>query len=460
MGKVGVNMNQIPANTNENLEVKNIILLLAISIYSVGIFTSETFVSSYNIKMIYIVVTIFTFLIYYVLSKRRITIYIVELMWLLFFLYFILHFIFQGNIKSIFVVDIVVFSTLVILLALMKVNIQYYKVALNIMLLFAIIHALGSLFQFLNMELYSRVVLSRFSGIYQSEILRIYRNSSYTGFTRQSAYISGFLVLGIAISFYMINHYKNKVLRTIVIICLPLLLFSLFLGGKRAHLIFMAIAFLVTYLFSTNLKNFFLQIIKLTSLFILFIISILIIYFSYTPNSTSQFGKIYIKFDNTIQGLISGEDITSGRVELYDYALELFKDNPITGIGWRMFNELTFGFLSSTSGSHPHNIYIQLLTELGIVGFILFIIPVIYVLIKTIKLLMSSEKILNNGDLWKSTLQFSLFTQTFFILYGFTGNLLTDHMYILIYVFAVSITLSAMKYSIKSTINLRRDEKG
>src|SRR5699024_2768043 len=447
MSKAGVNMNQIPANTNENQEDTNIILLLAILIYSVGIFTSETFISSYNIKIIYIVATIFTFLIYYILSKRKITVYIVELMWLLFFLYFILHFMVQGNIKGIFIVDTLVFSTLVILLALMKLNIQYYKFALNIMLLFAIIHAFGSLLQFLNMELYSKVVLSRFSEIYQTEILRIYHNSSYTGFTRQSAYISGFLVFGIAISFYMINHYKNKVLRTIVIICLPLLLFSLFLGGKRAHLIFMVIAFLVTYLFSTNLRRFFLQIIKLTSILMLFFISIITIYFFYTPNPTSQFGKIFIKFDNTIQGLIAGEDVTRGRVYLYDYAIELFKDNPITGIGWRMFNELTFGFLSSTSGSHPHNIYIQLLTELGIVGFILFIIPVIYVVIKTIRLLMSSEKILNNGGLWKSALQFSLFTQIFFILYGFTGNLLTDHMYILIYVFAVSITLSAIKYS-------------
>jgi len=119
MSKAGVNMNQIPANTNENQEDTNIILLLAILIYSVGIFTSETFISSYNIKIIYIVATIFTFLIYYILSKRKITVYIVELMWLLFFLYFILHFMVQGNIKGIFIVDTLVFSTLVILLSLM-----------------------------------------------------------------------------------------------------------------------------------------------------------------------------------------------------------------------------------------------------------------------------------------------------------------------------------------------------
>src|SRR5699024_230081 len=103
--------------------------------------------------------------------------------------------------------------------------------------------------------------------------------------------------------------------------------------------------------------------------------------------------------------------------------------------------------LSNTSGSHPHNIYIQLLTELGLIGFILFVIPLIYALIKTAKLLISANKHTISNSYWKIGLQVSLFIQLFFILYGFTGNLLTDHMYILIYVFAVSITLSTIKFN-------------
>src|SRR5699024_7296327 len=100
--------------------------------------------------------------------------------------------------------------------------------------------------------------------------------------------------------------------------------------------------------------------------------------FLYTPNPDTQLGKIYLRFEQTIEGIISGEDVTSGRTILYEKALNLFYENPILGIGWKEFKQLTYGLLSSTSGSHPHNIYIQLLVELGIIGFLLFVIPVIY----------------------------------------------------------------------------------
>src|SRR5699024_12646564 len=68
---------------------------------------------------------------------------------------------------------------------------------------------------------------------------------------------------------------------------------------------------------------------------------------------------LFRSLENTVEGFLVGEDITSGRTILYDYALKLFYDNPVFGIGWRKFNDLTFGLLSDNTGSHPHNIYLQ-----------------------------------------------------------------------------------------------------
>src|SRR5699024_11652643 len=97
---------------------------------------------------------------------------------------------------------------------------------------------------------------------------------------------------------------------------------------------------------------------------------------------------------------------------------------------------------------HPNNIYIQLLTELGIFGFVLFIILIIYTLYKTIYMLLKGNTLFQNDFKWKLLLKISLYYQVFFILYGLTGNLLTDHMYLLIYLLLSTITYSAI-YNVK-----------
>ena len=58
----------------------------------------------------------------------------------------------------------------------------------------------------------------------------------------------------------------------------------------------------------------------------------------------------------------------------YRTAYEMFKDKPITGHGPKMFRILCqdnkFAVGLSPCSSHPHNFYVQLLAETGIVGFI------------------------------------------------------------------------------------------
>lgn len=71
-------------------------------------------------------------------------------------------------------------------------------------------------------------------------------------------------------------------------------------------------------------------------------------------------------------------------------------------------------------------------------------IPVMYVYYKTFLLLRFLNLKDNFFKNWKFGIQFSFFTQTFFVLYGFTGNLMTDFNFLLIYFLSVSITMSAL----------------
>jgi len=60
-------------------------------------------------------------------------------------------------------------------------------------------------------------------------------------------------------------------------------------------------------------------------------------------------------------------DVTSGRGELWGVILEHWASSPIIGTGYR-----TIEILPGTGGFSSHNIFVWLLTELGIVGLALF----------------------------------------------------------------------------------------
>lgn len=90
----------------------------------------------------------------------------------------------------------------------------------------------------------------------------------------------------------------------------------------------------------------------------------------------------------TIEQMLNGNDITSGRTQLYQWAIEIFKDNPIFGVGWTNFSyHITdeFRALHGMDVNNVHNIYLQFLCETGIVGTILIMSPLIYLYFQTIK---------------------------------------------------------------------------
>ena len=128
---------------------------------------------------------------------------------------------------------------------------------------------------------------------------------------------------------------------------------------------------------------------------------------------------------------------------IYKDALNMWKDNILTGVGLNNYEnacienekyrskKINYGSCSS----HPHNIYIQFLSESGLIGFTLFIIFVFLILIKII-----GQFSVNN--------KFSLIH--FFIIFWpimSTGSLLKNWYGIEVFlVIALLITLSNLNY--------------
>lgn len=426
----------------------NIIFLLLLFILTIGIFTSESFVSSYMLQNFYLSITIIGFFIYYLLKNKLLFITSIELLWCAFLLYFIIRLFLQSEFMLIYVVDCIVFLAFILLFLMLKININYYIVLMKLIVIITFLYAIGSFLQYFNMELYSKLILPYFSENQKTELLMLYVKGSYTGFTWQTAFVSGYLICGIGIILLSYKYLKQNIYKLMSLGMLLVMLPALFLGGKRAHLLFMLIALIITHFVTSFNKRWAQGLIKYFPVLVITGIGGFLFIKNYVPDIDTPFGKLYYRFYTTFEDLNTGNDITSGRSELYTYAFKLFSDNPIIGIGWREFSQVSKGLIHVRIGSHPHNIYIQLLAELGIVGFVLFIVPIIYTLYKTIYMLLKGNTLFQNDVKWKLLLRISLYYQVFFILYGLTGNLLTDHMYLLIYLLLSTITYSAI-YNVK-----------
>ena len=245
---------------------------------------------------------------------------------------------------------------------------------------------------------------------------------------------AGFLVNGFSIALF-----SAKKKRFVI---LPILFLGIVFTNKRAHLFFSILAFFVVkFLESKQIKKLIYVIITSVSL-IIFIESFIIFYEAkLIPHAT-------IRLIDTIYLLLKNHDLAQVfgiRWSMYQKAIELFKQHKLLGIGWFRYVEY------DANSDATHNIYLELLCETGIVGLILFMFPILTEYVKTIKLLYHT----NNMQV-KKYLRISLYMQTFFLVYGITGNPLYDHNFLFAYFWAIAIyEMCAYKIStMRKGINL------
>ena len=186
-----------------------------------------------------------------------------------------------------------------------------------------------------------------------------------------------------------INNYKIYI--SIILITGTLLTF---LSGERASFA-LAILGLVFFIINTNIfkkKNF------LLFSFIGIIFVFLLIQFNQ---------KSMARFNQTLNDLKTAKSMiyfSKGHESHYKTAIKMFKNNIFFGQGPNTFRfvcgrkEFNSGIKSCST--HPHNIYIQLLGETGIVGFMFisyfFLIVFKIIIQNVIKILKNDENILSN----------------------------------------------------------------
>ena len=184
-------------------------------------------------------------------------------------------------------------------------------------------------------------------------------------------------------------------------------LFGLILTAKRAHFIFSVIAVLFLILLFVER----IQAKKLASTVLVLIVLCAGYYFAY-----SRVPELRVLQERLFR---TGQDYSSSlRFQMWRRGLTLFKENPVFGIGWGGYRYNTI------YGIETHNVYIQLLAETGVVGFLIYVLTNAHLFI--LGIINTKRNIEAERNDLAITSSAALLIQTFFLLYSLTGNGLYD----------------------------------
>jgi len=159
------------------------------------------------------------------------------------------------------------------------------------------------------------------------------------------------LAFGLPLAFFMIiRGYKRFILY------FPIALFMMFILSSRTVLIMFAIILISTIWMLFRYKIRF----RKTTLFLLLIAGIFV-YNQIPPENLARLSTV-------------GEEISSGtlnnRTIIWDAAFHVIGDRPIFGVGINSFSKAAEPYLGT--GGAPHNVYLSIATETGIIGLVLF----------------------------------------------------------------------------------------
>jgi len=236
------------------------------------------------------------------------------------------------------------------------------------------------------------------------------------GFTANPAINATILNLGLT-SFFAVWMSSNKH-KTFLLVCVLSFLITMFITGKRGPVLFAAGSLMYAYFVAKSGSG----VGKFAKFIGILLFVVLSFYFiaQYIPEVNNTIDRVVDSDD--------GGDLTTGRLGIWERSLSFFYMSPIIGSGWDSLKYLT--------GINTHNVYLQLLCEVGIFGsfvfYAFFIVSFIHVNVAMIRV----RRILQESP---SVLIFSVAIQFFFLLYCLTGNPLYDAVSVLGYLFACSV---------------------
>lgn len=397
-------------------QIKNLILCYA--------FFGVVFTQMYSILSVPIIVeilflaTCFCLISFYRLRFRLKT---EDIIWILPLILLIVHLLFNFNPDIIR--DILVWIIGITLISKRFSLTEAYSLVTKLYLWAGAIYAASILFQYFWPSIYFDSIWPLFKSNYGIVILQLWRSSLTipTGLTHQIGFTIGYVVVGVGTLFFT-NKDNHKLRRMFLAL---LFLTALLLSKKRMHFVASIFCLVFVYLISVPINKGVNRLIKVA------VLSAIVLFITIKISEIYNIDNVFNRLQNSILLLQEGKNIATSRSILSEEAINIWRNYPIFGVGWRGFASLGYDYTT------VHNIFLQLLCETGILGLICFISPLIYSFIVTFMAVIAHR---GHKDLMYNYLCFSMYYQAFFLLYCFTGNPLYDYSYIIPLFIAIAIS--------------------
>ena len=217
-----------------------------------------------------------------------------------------------------------------------------------------------------------------------------------TGPFGNNEYIPGsyiFHICGPAIIYFVYNYYKNNRSYNflLILILINSFLIAIFITGERISFFLSLFSLFILFVIEKKLRK---------KLFLSLIITFLLIFF--ISKKDNYFIERYDIFKKTL--LISAQSESSSNSNFFDSqwgahyltAMEIFKKNFFFGSGVRSFRiecqKKDYDMINSKSkdircSTHPHNFYLEILSETGILSSVLFLVLLMSAICNSAKLL-------------------------------------------------------------------------
>lgn len=379
-----------------------------------GPFLPDLFISIISISFLFITIKNKDFKIYDNLYFK---------IFIIFYLYLILVSIFSENIKlslqpSIFYIRFGIFS-----LAIYFILLNNYSFIKIIKIIFIFIYLVLFLDTFYQLVVGKNIIGLTYDNSNNFRLTSFFGKNEVLG-----SYVARFYPFVLSIIF--LNAYKNKkkINKFLIFSITVISISTVIMSGERTALFLMGISCCLLFISVNSLRKYFGLAIIAGSIFFLLLISF------------DQ--RVKERMVNSVKSQLG---VNSERIVVfsktyeshYKIAFNMFKEKPLFGHGVKMFRDYCVkpkNFVAEGGcTTHPHNVYMQLLAETGLLGFALvsFIFLIIsYFLLKNfLSLAFNNKQIFSNHKL-------CLYIFYFVTLFPFTpsGNFFGNFLSVIYYI--------------------------
>jgi O-antigen ligase len=212
-------------------------------------------------------------------------------------------------------------------------------------------------------------------------------NNRFYFFTVHSNQLAMYIIICLSVFFITANSLKSKILNTLLIVVVPVLIIIVSLIAQSRTGVFISII-LTMLIFIKNISKVKKEV----------FIGLLIIGIIFIAMNTAHFKRALTVFDRISSGMI----INDFREANFSKALEAFYIQPVNGIGLGNFRGIWH------SRFEIHNSFLSILTETGLIGFIPFLVFILWWMKKVL---------IDFNAQWKNRIQYFIMILALFIFY-------------------------------------------